>query len=433
MINAPLGVDDYVAAATAPNTRRSYKAAIAHFEVEWGGFLPATADSVARYLVDFAATLAPNTLRQRLAALAQWHTEQGFPDPTKAPLVKKTLKGIQTLHPVQEKRAKPLQIEQLDQLVSWLNDRALIAAAQGRRAMILKVARDKALLLMGFWRGFRSDELGRLRVEHIEVAAGEGMTLFLSHTKTERSHHGRHFKVPALSRLCPVAAYQQWITHAALSEGPVFRRIDRWGRIAEDALHANSFIPLIRDLFSAAGIPNPDDFSSHSLRRGFATWASMKGWDIKMLMEYVGWRDVSSALKYIEGSDPFAQQRIESALSPNSSVSVSDFPQRTSAMPLPKPLQQTVLELRFSLERHHAKVRGKDKARKAIESCCLKRYQMQPLDRHGFYRLHVEHDSADHLDECIDTLFDEMYQIAATHSFFIDASVTNPVTQQVWS
>ena len=155
-----LRLDDYIAAATAPNTRRSYQSAIAHFEIEWGGFLPATADSVACYLVDYAATLAANTLRQRLAALSQWHLDQGFPDPTKSPLIKKTLKGIQTLHPAQEKQAKPFQIEQLEQLMAWLDRRSESAAAAGQRQLTLKAARDKALVLIGFWRGFREHRSG---------------------------------------------------------------------------------------------------------------------------------------------------------------------------------------------------------------------------------------------------------------------------------
>jgi hypothetical protein len=80
-------IDQYVQAATRDNTRSSYQSAVRHFETEWSGFLPATADSVARYLVDHAEILAINTLKQRLAALAQWHIDQGFPDPTKAPVV----------------------------------------------------------------------------------------------------------------------------------------------------------------------------------------------------------------------------------------------------------------------------------------------------------------------------------------------------------
>src|SRR5256885_181014 len=88
-------VVDYIEAAERDNTRRSYASAIRHFEIEWKGLLPSTADAIARYLADYAPTLAINTLRQRLAALSRWHADQGFADPTKSPLVRQVLKGIQ--------------------------------------------------------------------------------------------------------------------------------------------------------------------------------------------------------------------------------------------------------------------------------------------------------------------------------------------------
>jgi hypothetical protein len=99
-------IDQYLAAATRANTRRSYASAIRHFEVEWGGHLPATPDSVARYLADYAEQHAINTLRQRLAALANWHIEQGFVDPTRSPLVRKVRRGIKAPHPVQSVAAE---------------------------------------------------------------------------------------------------------------------------------------------------------------------------------------------------------------------------------------------------------------------------------------------------------------------------------------
>lgn len=61
-------IERYVRAATRDNTRRSYQSAVEHFEAHWGGFLPATADSIARYLAEHAQSHAVSTLRQRLAA-----------------------------------------------------------------------------------------------------------------------------------------------------------------------------------------------------------------------------------------------------------------------------------------------------------------------------------------------------------------------------
>jgi integrase len=262
-------------------------------------------------MADHAETLAINTLRQRLAALAQWHIDQGFPDPTKAPIVRKVFRGIQALHPAREKQTRPLQLEQLDQLARWLDANMAAAQADGNRPAHLRLARDKALLLLGFWRGFRGDELTRLLVEHVDVIPGEGMTCFLPRTKGDRSHQGTTFKVPALAQLCPIDAYTAWIALAGMTDGAAFRAIDRWGHIGAAGLHINSFVPLLRSLFTDAGIASADQYSGHSLRRGFAQWATSNGWDIKTLMEYVGWKNVQSALRYVEGADPFAQYRVE--------------------------------------------------------------------------------------------------------------------------
>lgn len=163
-------LDHYIEAATRENTRRSYESAVRHFEVSWGGFLPATADSIARYLADHAGKLAINTLKQRLAALAQWHQDQGFPDPTKAPLVRKVFKGIQTLHPSMEKQAASLQIGQLEQVVCWLDGAIHLARKNVDETALLRHTRDKALLLIGFWRGFRGDELKRLAPSDVRLS-----------------------------------------------------------------------------------------------------------------------------------------------------------------------------------------------------------------------------------------------------------------------
>ncbi|RMQ47714.1 Phage integrase:Phage integrase [Pseudomonas cichorii] len=296
-------VDSYIEAATRDNTRRSYRAAIEHFEVTWGGFLPATSESVARYLAAYAASLSVNTLKLRMSALAQWHNSQGFPDPTKAPMVRKVLKGIRALHPAQEKQAEPLQLQDLERVIAWLEAEASQALARHDQAQWLRCRRDAALILLGFWRGFRSDELCRLQVEDIKAIADSGISLYLSRSKGDRDNLGRTYQTPALQRLCPVQAYIEWINCSALARGPVFRSIDRWGNLGEEGLHVNSLIPLLRQAFERAGVA-ADHYTSHSLRRGFATWAQRNGWDLKSLMAYVGWRDMKSAMRYID-SVPF--------------------------------------------------------------------------------------------------------------------------------
>lgn len=295
-MSTPDNIDTYIAAATCDNTRRSYRAAVRHFEVEWGGFLPATADSPARYLVHYAESLAINTLQLRLTALAQCHVDQSFPDPTKSPLVRKVMKGIRTLHPSKEKRARPLQLEQIRQLTVWLDAPIADAVATPNRASHLRHQRDKALLLLGFWRGFPGEELTNLRTEHVDAIAAEGMSCFFPLTKGDRQVRGATFRAPALASLCAVDAYLSWIGQTHLSEGPVFRGIARWAHISDSGLHINSLVSLLRTMFESTAIPPALQYSSHSLRRGFANWATFNGWDLKTLMEYVGWLHVHSAM-----------------------------------------------------------------------------------------------------------------------------------------
>lgn len=305
-------IERYLQAGTRANTRRSYQQAVEHFEVSWGGFLPATSDAIVRYLVDHAGCLSTSTLKLRLAALAQWHASQGFPDPTKTPLVRQVLKGIRTLHPKPEKQAEPLQLRELEQCVSWIEKGRVEARLAGDMPRLLRFQRDRALLLIGFWRAFRSDELCRLLVEHTRVRVGEGMQLFLPRSKGDRDNLGQTYSAPALARLCPVQAYVEWISLAGIARGPVFRSIDRWGHLGEQGLHPHSVIPILRAVLQGAGLPAAL-YSSHSLRRGFATWATRSGWDQKALMSYVGWRDAKSALRYVDSTGSFPGQLLSSS------------------------------------------------------------------------------------------------------------------------
>jgi integrase len=101
-----------------------------------------------------------------------------------------------------------------------------------------------------------------------------------------------------LKRLCPVQAYLDWIS------GAVFRRLDRWGNLNEAGLNPGSLITLLRQILQRASIP-ADLYTSHSLRRGFATWATANGWDLKALMTCVGWKDIKSAMRYIDPAISF--------------------------------------------------------------------------------------------------------------------------------
>jgi integrase len=301
-------VSFYVNAATRENTVRSYRAAVNHYERHWGGLLPATPNAIAQYLSHYADKLSSSTLAHRLAVLAKWHHEYGFPDPTKAPLVKQVMKGIRQTHPYQPKQARPLQLEELETIIRTLDVSIKEAKDYWQR---LRHIRNKTILLLGFWRAFRADELTNIHIEHVTVIPNKGMSLYFPTTKGDRDSKGVTHKVPALQKLCPVAAYQDWVMASELTEGPLFIGIDRWGHFNQSNMTPNTIMNIVRDCARDAGLEHPESFSSHSLRRGFASWADSNDWSLKDLMGYVGWKDPKTALRYIDSYNRIQQHFIE--------------------------------------------------------------------------------------------------------------------------
>ncbi|MNQ84486.1 Phage integrase family protein [compost metagenome] len=296
--------DRYLRPVQRDSTQRRYQGVLRYFEQGWGACLPASGDTVVRYLVEHAETLSSSTLGLHLAALAQWHHSHGFDDPTKSAKVRQVLRNIRAQHPRLVKQAEPLSLIALERCVAGLQQQI----ASDHPVARLRAYRDQALILMGFWRAFRADELCRLRVEHTTLCRGKQLEVFLGSSKTDREYRGQVVLLPALKRLCPVQAYEDWLSISELQEGPVFRPINQWGQISTQGLKPDGVTYVLREAFACSGLDG-EAYTGHSLRRGFATWANSDNWTTKQLMDYVGWRDVKSAMRYIDTTAPFGDLR----------------------------------------------------------------------------------------------------------------------------
>ncbi|UXI66042.1 site-specific integrase [Tahibacter amnicola] len=420
-------VQKYLDAATRENTRQSYASAVRHFEEDWGGHLPTHADGIARYLAAYAEDLSVNTLRQRLAALARWHAEHGYLDPTRSALVRQTLRGIQALHPVAEKQAAPLQLSELGAVADWLDTAAALAEQRQDVATLRRCRRDRALILLGFWKGFRGDELTRLRIEHLTLQSGEGLSVYLPRSKTDRSNAGTTARIPALSRWCPVSATETWLALMDLPQGPLFPKIDRWGTLGSAPLNIDSVIPVLRRALTRAGVTQANTYSGHSLRRGFASWANANGWDIKSLMQYVGWRKVDTAMRYVDADVRFAKAAIE--------LGVGRLPQAVPELAPPRsatPAQPVAqFDVRFALTSYTESARRRAKARRLIEEVCMARHRGHREDADGLrFRIQVADDSD--LDDVMATLLDDMYRIADNNECYLEAVINERDGKRHW-
>ena len=259
----------YLAGSVAPATARAYRADFADFAAWCEGHglaaLPAAPESVALYLAALAETHAPATLTRRLSAVSVAHQAAGHESPTAALVVRKALAGIRRAKGAAPAAKAPLTVADLRAIVAH----HLPAGAKG--------VRDRALLLVGFAAALRRSELVGIDAGHLAFVP-EGLVLTIPRSKTDQEGAGQRIAVPygAHAATCPVRALRAWLELAAVTDGPVFRRVDRHGNVGAGRLTGRAVALVVQGYAAALG-RDASDFGGHSLRAGFATAAAREG------------------------------------------------------------------------------------------------------------------------------------------------------------
>jgi integrase len=89
---------------------------------------------------------------------------------------------------------------------------------------------------------------------------------------------------------------------ADVTAGPVFRSINRHGRVQPDRLSGIDVARVTKKLAARAGL-DPARYAGHSLRAGHATAAAIAGASERSIMKQTGHRSVQMVRRYIrEGS-----------------------------------------------------------------------------------------------------------------------------------
>jgi integrase len=132
----------------------------------------------------------------------------------------------------------------------------------------------------------------------------DGLVVKLRRSKTDQDGQGSTKGIPYGSRseTCPVRVLRAWLDTAGITEGPIFRPINRHGHIQPVRLSAYGVALVVKRAAQAAGL-NPEQFAGHSLRAGLATAAAAAGVSERAIMNQTGHRSVVVARRYIrEGS-----------------------------------------------------------------------------------------------------------------------------------
>jgi site-specific recombinase XerD len=293
--------NDLIQSAKAASTRKAYRTDWRAFESWCCGYqvpsLPSTPEIVALYIADCVSHLAAATISRRLSSITKAHQAAGFdnsPASTRHFVVSEVLKGARRTLGVAQKCKDPLLMTDV---------RRLITACPSRLLGI----RDRALVLVGFAGAFRRSELAVIEVRDL-VFLDSGVVINVPRSKTDQEGAGREVAIPFGEHVetCPVKALREWLTAAAITEGAVFRGVDRHGRISPRGLHRDSVGTILKRAAARADI-DATNIAGHSMRAGMATQAATNGASESAIARTTGHRSRRVLRRYIRSGQLFRE------------------------------------------------------------------------------------------------------------------------------
>jgi len=294
--------NDLICAAKAPSTRKAYQSDFRIFE-SWCAAhgiasLPSAPQTIALYIAScVVARLAPATIARRLASISKAHQTAGFEDSpasTKHFVVGEVLKGARRTLGVAQKCKDPLLLNDICRL---------LAACPGN----LLGLRDRALILIGFAGAFRRSELCAMSVSDLCFSAS-GLVINVPRSKADQEQAGEKVAIVfgEHSDTCPIKALREYLRTANVTEGAVFRGVDRYNNVAATGLHRDSVAAIFKTAAMRAGM-NATNIAGHSVRAGMATQAALNGSSERAIAKTTRHRSRRVLRRYIRPGEMFRE------------------------------------------------------------------------------------------------------------------------------
>lgn len=245
---------------------------------------------------------APATVRRRLSSWSTLTKWRGLKGRFNAPGLQSAIK-LAVRASARPRGRKSRKAVTADVLVT------LLKACAGDR---LVDVRDRALLLTAFASGGRRrSEVAGLRVEQLrdedpvlvdpkdpDSEKLPCLSIHLGRTKTTQAETDAF--VLLIGR--PVSTMKDWLARAGITEGAVFRGVDRWGNLEPRGLTPQAVNLILKRRAVAAGL-DPALFSAHGLRAGYLTETARRGIPLVEAMQQSQHRSVQQASRYYNDAE----------------------------------------------------------------------------------------------------------------------------------
>jgi len=262
----------------SPGSRRVYQFAINQF-IAWYCSEPRLAFNrivVVRYRMYLESRrLAANTINQQLAAvrrLAHEAADAGLLSPDLAAGISR-VKGVKQLG---QRSGNWLSLEQSTDVLSH---------AQGDG---MRQKRDYAMLALLFACGLRRSELVGLEMRDVQTRQGHWAIVDL----IGKGGHIRTVPIPHWAK----QALDEWTWAAGVTEGRIFRRVSRTGKVWGKGISQNVVWYVVKGGCEKAGLQR---IAPHDLRRTCAKLCHSSGGELEQIQFLLGHASVQTTERYL--------------------------------------------------------------------------------------------------------------------------------------
>jgi len=272
--------------AFSENTERARKADWKIFEA-WCDekeaiSLPASTDTLVSFIDAQSEIKKVATVKRYLTTIATAHKAAGFENPIQNEFVRLSVRRMARKNGTRQTQAKGFNWPQIHLALQTLDD--------SPRSLL-----DKALVCVAYDTLCRRSETVAIRVEDISFAEDGSATVYILKSKTDQTGEG---SVKYLSHTS-VEYLKQWLDFAEITEGYVFRGLNRWGHILPKALSGEGVTRSLKRVAQQSGIAI-ENISGHSTRVGACQDLVTAGIDMPAIMQAGGWKNPERVARYSE-------------------------------------------------------------------------------------------------------------------------------------
>ncbi|MCI0644957.1 MAG: tyrosine-type recombinase/integrase [Chloroflexi bacterium] len=264
---------------TSANSRRAYGRALNDF-LAWydgqgrPGLSKATVNAYKSYLL--AQGLSPASVNQAMSAIRKLATEAA----DNGLLAPELAAGIARAQGVKAAGVRA---------GNWLSRHEAQALLNTPDVSTLKGLRDRAILAVMIGAGLRVSEVAALAFAHVQQREGRWVIVDL----VGKGNRVRTVPMPAWAK----HAIDQWAAAAkGLYVGPVFRPVNKAGRVDGDGMTPQAIYYLVKEQAAAAGFVA---IAPHDLRRTFAKLAHKGGAALDQIQLTLGHASIKTTERYL--------------------------------------------------------------------------------------------------------------------------------------